>query len=269
MPSYNENNGGVPSHANPWLLHQVLRDEWGFKGITASDYLAVSELASRHHVADSQAAAGVLALESGVDMELPAPSSFPGLVDAVKSGKLPIKDLDDAVSRVLTAQFRAGLFEHPFVDEDRAAAEVGSKANIPLARRAADEAIVLLQNKTKVLPLDLSRIKSLAVIGPNGNKERIGGYSGLPPYYVTVLEGIRKRAGADVNVVFAEGCHISEPDSAPNVNSMSVYKAPKSEADEQLIAEAVQTARSVDSSRRTTFYQLEPAAHAPCTRTTL
>ncbi len=246
MPSYNENNGGIPSHANPWLLHEVLRGEWGFKGITASDYTAVEQLYSLQHVAASPAAAGVLALKSGVDMELPAPAGFPGLVDAVNSGKLPMTDLDDAVSRVLTAKFRAGLFEHPYVDEERAATEVGNKANIPLARQAADEAIVLLQNKANILPLDSSKIKTLAVIGPNGNKERLGGYSGMPPYYVTVLDGIKKRAGVGVNVVFAEGCRISEPDVAPNQNTMGVYKAPKPETDDKLLAEALQTAKSAD-----------------------
>ena len=197
-------------------------------------------------MAASEAAAGVLALESGVDMELPTPAGFPGLVDAAKSGKLPMKDLDDAVTRVLTAKFRAGLFEHPFADEERAVAEVGSKANIPLARQAADEAIVLLQNKSSILPLDSSKIKTLAVIGPNGNKERLGGYSGLPPYYVTILDGIRKRAGSGVNVLFAEGCHISEPDTAPNLNSMGFYKAPQPEADEKLLSEALETAKSAD-----------------------
>jgi beta-glucosidase len=246
MPSYNENNGGIPSHANPWLLRDVLRGEWGFKGITASDYTAVEQLSSLQHVVASPAAAGVLALKSGVDMELPTPAAFPGLVDAVKSGKLPMTDLDEAVSRVLTAKFRAGLFEHPYVDEERAATDVGNKANIPLARQAADEAIVLLQNKANILPLDSSKIKTLAVIGPNGNKERLGGYSGMPPYYVTVLDGIKKRAGTGVNVVFAEGCRISEPDAAPNQNSMGIYKAPKPETDEKLLAEALETAKSAD-----------------------
>lgn len=246
MPSYNENNGGIPSHANPWLLRDVLRGEWGFTGITASDYTAVSELASRHHVAANQPAAGILALESGVDMELPTPSGFPGLVDAAKSGTLPIKYLDAAVGRVLTAKFRAGLFEHPYVDEERAVTEVGNSANIPLARKAADEAIVLLQNKSNILPLDASKIKTLAVIGPNGNKERLGGYAALPRYYVTVLDGIEKRLGSAVKVVSAEGCRISEPDTAPNLNSFANYKAPKPETDDKLLKEAVEVARSAD-----------------------
>jgi beta-glucosidase len=246
MPSYNENNGGIPSHGNPWLLRQVLRDEWGFTGITASDYTAVEQLASLQHVAPNAAAAGVLALRSGVDMELPTVAGFAGLADAVKSGKVSMSQLDDAVSHVLSAKFRAGLFEHPYADEPRAAAEVGSKNNIPLARKVADEAVVLLQNKNNILPLDPAKIKTLAVIGPNGKKERLGGYSGIPPYYVSIVDGIEKRAGSATKVVFAEGCRISEPDTAPNLNSMGVYKAPSADADQKLMQEAIETAKSAD-----------------------
>ena len=195
MPSYNENNGGIPSHANPWLLQQILRREWGFPGLTVSDYTAVQELYGRHHLVANDAAAGVLALNSGVDMELPTPAGFPGLVDGVKSGKVSEKELDGAVGRVLAAKFRAGLFEHPYVDEERAAKEVGNKERAKLARHVADEAIVLLQNKGNVLPLDAAKIKTLAVIGPNGKKERLGGYSGIPPYYVSIVDGIEKKAG--------------------------------------------------------------------------
>jgi beta-glucosidase len=246
MPSYNENNGGIPSHANPWLLHEVLRKEWGFTGLTASDYMAVDQLASLQHVVPNVAAAGALALKSGVDMELPAPSGFPGLVAAVQSGKVSQAELDGAVGRVLTAKFRAGLFEHPYVDENRAAKEVGNLEHGKLVRQVADETITLLQNKDNILPLDASKIKTLAVIGPNGRKERLGGYSGLPPYYVSVVDGIQKRAGDGTKVVFAEGCHISEPDTAPNLNSMGVYKAPTSEADDKLLQEAIETAKSAD-----------------------
>jgi len=121
MPSYNENNGGIPSHANTWLLKNVLRKEWGFTGLTVSDYTAVEQLAGLQHVAQDNAAAGLLALKSGVDMELPTPSGYPALVAAARDGKLSAKELDEAVGRVLTAKFRAGLFEHPYADEDRAA----------------------------------------------------------------------------------------------------------------------------------------------------
>jgi beta-glucosidase len=246
MPSYNENNGGIPSHANTWLLKNVLRKEWGFTGLMVSDYTAVEQLAGLQHVAQDNAAAGLLALKSGVDMELPTPSGYPALVAAARDGKLSAKELDEAVGRVLTAKFRAGLFEHPYADEDRAANEVGNKEHAKLARQVADEAIVLLQNKSSVLPLDPAKINTLAVIGPNGKKERLGTYSGLPPYYISVFDGIQKRAGAGTNVVFAEGCRISEPDTAPNLNTFMPYDAPKEETDQKLLQEALEAAKSAD-----------------------
>jgi beta-glucosidase len=246
MPSYNETGGGIPSNANPWLLKEVLRTEWGFSGLTVSDYTAVEMLASTHHLAANNAAAGLLAFKSGLDMELPVPSGFPALVAAVQTGKLPEKELDEAVGRVLSAKFRAGLFEQSYVDEDRAAAEVGSREHAKLARQVADEAIVLLKNKDNMLPLDPAKIKTLAVIGPNGKKERLGGYSGLPLYYISVVDGIQQRAGAGVKVVFAEGCRISEPDAAPNLNTFSPYYAPSEDTDEKLMKEALEAAKSAD-----------------------
>ena len=246
MPSYNETEGGIPSNANPWLLKEVLRKEWGFTGLTVSDYTAIDELATVHHVAADIPAAGVLAFKSGVDMELPSPSAFPSLVSAVQNGKVSEQDLDDAVARVLTAKFRAGLFEHPYVDEDRAVREVGNNQRAGLARHVADEAIVLLKNDGNVLPLDASKIKTLALIGPNAKKIRTGSYAGLPPYFVTILDGIQKRVGAGTKVAYAEGCRISEPDSAPNSNGYLPYKAPGKATDQKLMDEAAETAKSAD-----------------------
>lgn len=246
MPSYNENDGGIPSSANTWLLKEVLRKEWGFTGVTTSDYGAVPQLHSQHHIAPDDAAAGVLAFNSGVDMELPDPAGFPGLAEAVRSGKVAKRDLDAAVARVLTAKFRAGLFEHPFADPDRAAKVVGAKEHAQLARKVADEAIILLKNQDKVLPLDPTKIGTLAVIGPNADKARQGTYSSTPPYFVTVLDGIRRRVGDSVKVVYAEGCRISEPDTSANSNITAPYRAPSEDKDRQQIAQAVETARSAD-----------------------
>jgi len=247
MPSYNENNGGIPSHENPWLLKQILRKEWGFTGLTVSDYFAIEQLNTLQHVAVDKAAAGVLAFNSGVDMELPSPSGYTDLAAAVRAGKVSAQDLDAAVGRVLTAKFRAGLFEHPYADPERAAEVVGSKQHGEFARKVADEAIVLLKNKDNALPLDPAKIKTLAVIGPNASKRRLGTYSSTPPYYVTALDGIRNRVGNGVKVVYAEGCRISEPDSAPNLNAIFAYKAPSEETDRKLIKEAVDTANSADA----------------------
>ena len=246
MPSYNENNGGIPSSENSWLLKQVLRNEWNFPGLTVSDYFAVEQLAILQHVAADAASAGVLAFKSGVDMELPTTAGYPALVAAVRSGEISEQDLNLAVERVLTAKFRAGLFEHPYADPKRAAELVGSKRNIDLARKVADEAIVLLKNRNNILPLDPARIKTIAVIGPNAVKMRLGTYSGVPSYYVSVLDGIRNRVGKGVTVIHAEGCRISEPDEAPNLNDLVTYKAPDEETEKRLIKEAVAAAASAD-----------------------
>ena len=246
MPSYNETLGGLPSSANPWLLKEVLRKEWGFTGLTVSDYTAIEELNTVQGMAPDKAAAGVLAFRSGVDMELPEPSTYPSLVEAVKVGKISEAELNESVGRVLTAKLNAGLFEHPFVDTGRADRDVATSDHIKLARKVADEAVVLLKNQDRLLPLDPASIKTLAVIGPNANKERLGGYSGLPASYVTVLDGIKKRIGEGTKVVYAEGCRISEPDTAPNSNEFLPYKSPSVERDRELIDEAVETAKRAD-----------------------
>ena len=246
MPSYNENNGGVPSSVNGWLLQDILRKEWGFTGITNSDWFAVSQLYSNHHVARSAADAGIQAFKAGLDMETPNGVGYPALVEAVRAGQVSEQDLDVAVTRVLTLKFRAGLFEHPFTDTEEVGAIVGAQSNVPLARKAADEAVVLLKNANQLLPLDPAKIKNLAVIGPNADKVRLGGYSGIPPYFVTVLEGIRKRVGRTVAVTYAEGVRISEPDKDPASNKITPFVAPAADKDAESISHAVECARKAD-----------------------
>ena len=126
----------------------------------------MEQLNTLQHVAVDKPATGVLALNAGVDMELPSPSGYADLAAAVRAGKVSAQDLDAAVRRVLTAKFRAGLFEHQYADPDRAAVVVGNKQHGELARKVADEAIVLLKNKDNILPFDPGKFKTLAVIGP-------------------------------------------------------------------------------------------------------
>ena len=182
MPSYNENEGGIPSSANSWLLQDILRKDWGFTGLIVSDYLAVHDLVRKQLVVGNIAEAGIMAFSSGVDMELPNPEGFTALEAAVSAGKIQQSQIDAAVTRVLKAKFKAGLFEHPFTDLRRTAMVMGTKSHMQLARKVADEAIVLLRNDSDLLPLKLAGIRTLAVIGPNADKARIGGYSGDPAY---------------------------------------------------------------------------------------
>ncbi|HEX7855200.1 MAG TPA: glycoside hydrolase family 3 N-terminal domain-containing protein [Sphingobium sp.] len=246
MPSYNENRGGIPGHSDDWLLKDVLRRDWGFKGITTSDWFAISQLATVHHIAADQAAAGVLAFNAGVDMEAPNGAGFASLADAVRSDKVALADIDAAVARVLTLKFRAGLFERPLADDTRTAEIVGAPAHAALARKVADEAVVLLKNEGALLPLDPKRIRSIAVIGPNADKARIGGYAAVPANFVTVLDGIRKRVGSSVRVTYAEGVRISQSDKDGVSNKVASFKAPTAESDAAGIVNAVATAREAD-----------------------
>ena len=209
MPSYNEVDG-IPAHANSWLLTDVLRREWGFSGLVVSDYFGVEQMQTRHHVAADKADAAAQALDAGVDLELPDPYGFSELVGLVKSGRMAESMIDRSVARMLRAKFLAGLFETPYVDPDRAERVTNTPEHQALALEAARKSIVLLKNQGAVLPLDRSRVKTLAVIGPNAKGVHLGGYSRDPGRGVDVLSGITARAGAGVKVVYAEGVRITE-----------------------------------------------------------
>ncbi len=210
MPSYNETDG-MPAHANHFLLTEVLRDEWKFPGYVFSDYGGVSQLCNFHQIARDKAEAASLAVTAGVDLEAARPDTYPHLVKWVREGKLPEATIDRSVRRILTAKFKAGLFEKPYPDPQEIPAKVHVAAHIALAQQVAEESIVLLQNEQDLLPLSLSRLKSMAVIGPNADQMQYGDYSYTRDNAsgVTVLEGIRQAAGPQVKVRYAKGCSIS------------------------------------------------------------
>jgi beta-glucosidase len=212
MPSYNEIDG-VPSSANVWLLQKVLRGEWGFKGAVVSDYYAIEDLQRLHHVAATPEEAARLALKAGVDLDLPSPGAYATLTQQVRDGRMPVSSIDAAVRRLLTLKFRAGLFEHPFVDPGQAAAATDTSDARALALKSAQRAIVLLKNDGS-LPLQLPAGKTplIAVIGPNAAVARLGGYSSTPPIMVSILDGIRAKVGARAKVVFAQGVKITAND---------------------------------------------------------
>ncbi|MGC3957745.1 MAG: glycoside hydrolase family 3 N-terminal domain-containing protein [Verrucomicrobiota bacterium] len=213
MASYNEIDG-VPSHASTWLLCDVLRKEWGFKGFVVSDYYAIWELGYRpdthgHFVAKDKAESCALAVKAGVNIEFPEPDCYLHLVELVKKGILKEAELDDLVAPMLLWKFKMGLFEDPFVNPDDAECIVGSEANRAIALQAARETITLLKNDGGLAPLNPKKIKTIAVIGPNADRELLGGYSGKPKFYTSVLDGIRAKVGDRIKVPFAEGCKIT------------------------------------------------------------
>ncbi len=246
MASYNEIDG-VPSHANKWLLRQVLRKEWGFKGFVVSDYYAIWELNYRpdthgHCVAKDKKEACKLAVEAGVNIELPDPDCYLHLVELVRKGALKERLLDELVTPMLFWKFKLGLFDDPFVDPDEAERVVGCEEHYKLALQAARETITLLKNESNLAPLDPSKLKTLAVIGPNANRPLLGGYSGLPRHNVTVLEGIKARVGDHVKVLYAEGCKITQGGSW----QQDEVVPSEPEEDRRQIAEAVELARHAD-----------------------
>ena len=243
MASYNEIDG-VPSHMNSWLLEKVLREEWGFKGHIVADYYAIAQLMDLHRVVSNKPEAAKLALEAGVDIELPDPDIYPHLIQLVKDGKISEATIDRAVARNLRAKFQVGLFENPYVDPERAVRVTNSTEHQKLAAEAARRSIVLLKNENNLLPLDRSKLKTLAVIGPNAARVHLGGYSDNPGRGVSVLQGVTEKAGPQIKVVYAEGCKITKEGG----DWFADTATPADEVeDRKLIAEAVNTARSADA----------------------
>ncbi len=243
MASYNEIDG-VPSHINHWLLGKVLRQEWGFGGYITSDGDGLQMLVATHHVAYNNADAARLGIDAGVEYDLSDGSVYHTLLAQVKQGIVPESEVDRAVAHVLATKFRLGLFENPFVDPDYAEKTTNSEEHRQLALQAAREAIVLLKNDKNLLPLDLSKLKNIAVIGPNAADLHIGGYARDPGQGVSILDGIKARVGSKANVIYTEGCKIT--------NAPQGYKGWWAN-DVQLIAPKTQTASiqaAVDAAKK-------------------
>src|SRR4029079_15749530 len=241
MPAYVEIDG-VPAHANRLYLQDILRKEWAFDGLVVSDYFAIEQLNSLHHVVDSDEAAAKLPFESVVYLELPDPKLYPKLAAQVKSKAIPVALIDKAVGRVLKAKFELGLFEQPYVDVEQADKIAGSAEHAALARKAAERSIVLLKNAGGLLPLDRAKVKTIAVVGPNGEPCRLGGYSGVPKPCIGVLRGIKEAVGAGVKVIWAPGCGITRG----NDWWADKVEASTPEEDRKMIIDAVAVARTAD-----------------------
>ncbi|GGD47289.1 glycoside hydrolase family 3 N-terminal domain-containing protein [Paenibacillus nasutitermitis] len=210
MTAYNEIDG-IPCTSNRELLTDILRGEWGFDGFVITDCGALGMLAGGHRVAANYREAAALALDAGIDMEMSGEVFKNHLLAAIDAGQVSMVVLDRAVARILSVKFRLGLFENPYANPERAAEVVGSAAHRRLARELAQEGIVLLSNRNQLLPLAKS-LKNIAVIGPNASNRynQLGDYTSPQPpeAIVTILQGIRDKVGAEINVRYAEGCRI-------------------------------------------------------------
>lgn len=206
MAAYSELDG-VPCAANKWLLTDVLRGEWGFRGIVVSDLGAIRFLETTHHVSNSPRESIRQAIDAGIDMQFydfPNDTFQKTVISLVEEKQLTEAHIDRAAGGVLRLKFLLGLFENPYTDPRLITERVHSKAHQDMALEAALKSICLLKNQRNVLPLRRD-LKTIAVIGPNADKSRLGGYSVRNKKAVTVLEGIRDVAGPNVNILYDEG----------------------------------------------------------------
>jgi len=197
MTAHNELNG-VPCHANSYLMTDILRKKWGFRGFYVSDWMDIERLNTVHHVAADQKEAVYQTVMAGMDMHMHGPGFLEPLVELVKEGRVPESYINSSVAKILEAKFRLGLFENPFVDETEAAKIKFNTAHKKLALDAARESIVLLKNDNNILPLS-SSYKKILVTGPNANNQTLlGDWSLQQPdeNVTTIYEGIKQEAPA-------------------------------------------------------------------------
>jgi len=209
MTAYNSLDG-VPCDANPWLLTTKLKGEWGFRGFVISDANAVGGANVLHFTSSNNAVSAQQAVTAGLDVIFQTSYEHNKLfIPPFLDGGIEKKRIDDAVSRVLTAKFELGLFEHPYVTKADLETWGGSKAHKSLARQAALESLVLLRNTSHALPL-AATVHSIAVIGVDAAEGRLGGYSGPGNGKVSILDGIMERAGGrklDIHDSLMQGAH--------------------------------------------------------------
>ena len=249
MTAYMDLNG-IPATGNAWLLDDVLRKTWGFDGFVVSDAQAVHNLLTHGFAADLTEA-GARALKVGLDLEMAlSDPAYAHLPEAVEAGLVDEDALDTSVRRILTAKVRLGLFDDPYVDEDRAREVLGDPAHREVARTAAQRSAVLLHNEGDLLPL--TSPGSIAVIGPLADSAR----DTIGPWVfdydldetVTVLQGIRERAGDGVKINYVPGIRPSQR-TFPSMFDMWGNNAPIDPVDFDDDAEldrAVATAREAD-----------------------
>ncbi|MBS2211385.1 glycoside hydrolase family 3 C-terminal domain-containing protein [Carboxylicivirga mesophila] len=243
MPGYHAVDG-VPSHANHWLLTEILRDEWNFKGYVVSDYGGIDGIKNDHRLASSTADAAAKALMAGVDLELASPNCFRNLKSLCETNSTLALALDTAVARVLRMKFKLGLFERPYVDPKHADKVCHTKRQQDLALEAAEKSVVLLKNEREMLPLNKNKIKTLAVIGPNARVCRFGGYSHRDEARgISIYDGLMDKLGDEMEIHYAEGCKIHQ-----NHGYWLDFKVDSVDQTEDLerINEAVEVAQQAD-----------------------
>ena len=215
MTSFNEISG-VPSTCNKWLLTDLLRNDWKFNGFVVTDYTSINELMS-HGVAGSIKEAAKISLNAGVDMDMQGSTYLNSLDSLLKEKQVSMARIDEAVKVVLEAKMKLGLFDDPYryCNALRQEKEIMTTEALAAARKMVSESCVLLKNSKQTLPIPAG-VKTIAVIGPLGDskKDMLGNWSAAGNWEkcVTLFEGVRSRAGNNVEVLSENGCNVNDAD---------------------------------------------------------
>lgn len=248
MVSFNDING-VPATANKWLLTDILRKQWGFKGFVASDYTGVSELVN-HGLGDLKTVSA-LSLNAGTDMDMVSEGYLTTLKQSLKEGKIAIAQIDKACRLILEAKYKLGLFDDPFryCSEERAKNEILTPANLKFAREAAAKTFVLLKNQNQILPL--KRTGTIALIGPLANTG-----TNMPGTWSvnadlarvsTLLQGLTEVAGKDVKIIHALGSNLIADANQQTWATAHGRDIPRdNRSEDEIIAEAIKIANKAD-----------------------
>jgi beta-glucosidase len=269
---------GVPATSNTWLMQDLLRKDWGFKGLTVSDHGAIAELI-KHGVARDGADAAQQSITAGIDQSMNDSLYGSELPALIKSGKVPERKLDNAVREVLGAKWDLGLFADPYrrigkASDDPVDINAESRLHREPAREVARKSMVLLENRNQTLPL--KKQGTIALVGPlaDSHADMLGSWSGAGRYQqtVTLLQGLQNAVGDKAKVIYARGSNITDDQKTIDFlngitqDRVEVQNDPRSDA--QMIAEAVQAAQQADVIVAAVG-EARPMSHESASRTTL
>lgn len=249
MASFNEIDG-IPATGNKWLLTDLLRNQWGFKGFVVTDYTGINEMIN-HGIGANEYEVGALAINAGVDMDMQGSVFYGQLKKLVEDKKVSTATIDQAVRRVLEAKYKLGLFDDPYryINEERATTQIMTMEDLEFARDLGRKSIVLLKNQNQLLPL--KKAGTIAVIGPlaDSRRDMIGNWSAAGDWNkaITLLEGVRNKISHAANVLYAKGANlIDDKELLQKLNAHGGNISIDSLSPADLIKQAVETAGKAD-----------------------
>jgi beta-glucosidase len=217
MSSFNDNDG-IPASGNHYVLTDILRGEWGFKGFVVSDWASVAEMINHGFCADRKDAAKT-GFNAGVDMEMESCTYIENLKSLVEEGKVSMADIDKSVANILRVKFALGLFENPYITTPQSVKYCD--AHLAAAQKAATESVIMLKNADDILPLDAKTVKTILVTGPLADApyEQMGTwvFDGQKEHTVTLVDALKKQYGKNINIIFEQGLAYSRDNNTQGI----------------------------------------------------